>query len=32
MELGIEVWEIVWLAAGELLYNVTNIGLNIHAL
>jgi alkylhydroperoxidase family enzyme len=26
-----EICEIVWLAASEHLYNVTNIGLNIHS-
>jgi alkylhydroperoxidase family enzyme len=26
-----EICEIVWLAAGEHLYNMTNIGLNIHS-
>ena len=26
-----EICEIVWLVASEHLYNVTNIGLNIHA-
>lgn len=26
-----EICEIVWLAASEHLYNITNIGLNIHS-
>jgi len=26
-----EICEIVWLVAGEHLYNITNIGLNIHS-
>ena len=26
-----EIYEIVWLVASEHLYNITNVGLNIHS-